>query len=282
MSIPAGESGVLTAHDGLKLKHVTFGERPATALLILVHGYGDHVGRHEHFVNYMTGKGWVVRAIDMRGHGQSEGPVGHVYRFDDYLLDLDRFVRLVTEEDQDIPTFLVGHSQGGLIAIRYVLNYGADKLRGVVLSAPFLGLTMEIPALKAMAGRLMSSIWPTFSLPKGMVDEHLTHDEECLEHTYKDELYGRVATARWFTEMTAAREDTHRRAAEFRAPVLALFAGDDRIVSTESAKEFYGRIASEDRTSIDYEGLFHELLRERPKDREQVFGDISSWVEKRL
>src|SRR3954469_24151488 len=58
----------------------------------LLHGYGDHCGRYEHFYQWMAQRGVACFGFDFRGHGRSEGKRGFVARWEEYLDDLNVFL----------------------------------------------------------------------------------------------------------------------------------------------------------------------------------------------
>ena len=83
------------------------------AVIALVHGYGDHGGRHAWFGEDMAARGYAVYAYDLRGHGQSTGTRGQIKRFDDYLDDTAIFLDEVRRRQPGKPLVLLGHSLGG-------------------------------------------------------------------------------------------------------------------------------------------------------------------------
>ena len=63
-------------------------------------------------------------------------------------------------------------------------------------------------------------------------------------------------------------------------PVLLQQAGEDNAVIPEKNNEFFENIASADKTWKLYDGLYHEIHEE--PERDQVLGDLYSWLNKRL
>src|SRR5919112_5126271 len=105
-------------------------------LVVLVHGYGEHIGRYAHVADALVARGCEVVGPDHRGHGQSPGEPALVEDFEPIVDD----VRAVVQDARgDLPVVMVGHSMGGLIAARYAQRHRED-LAGLVLSAPAVGL----------------------------------------------------------------------------------------------------------------------------------------------
>src|ERR1700737_4052747 len=86
---------------------------PAKALLVLAHGYAEHIGRYEHVANFFRGRGFAFYAFDQIGHGKSDGRRGYVNSFADYLADLKGIITFAQARERGLPTFLLGHSMGG-------------------------------------------------------------------------------------------------------------------------------------------------------------------------
>jgi len=77
-------------------------ERP-DALLVIVHGFGEHSGRYEGLARFFAHRGFAVHAYDQVGHGQSSGRRGHVDAFDWFHDDLERFLALARSEHPGLP-----------------------------------------------------------------------------------------------------------------------------------------------------------------------------------
>ena len=52
------------------------------AVVVLVHGHGEHVGRYDHVGEAFTKAGYALTAFDLRGHGRSDGPRGHTPNYE--------------------------------------------------------------------------------------------------------------------------------------------------------------------------------------------------------
>jgi len=82
------DSGTYTGKGGVEIFFQKWVVRKARAVLILVHGIGEHSGRYGNLLKSLSGKNISVFALDHRGHGRSEGKRGHVDSFMDYIYDL--------------------------------------------------------------------------------------------------------------------------------------------------------------------------------------------------
>ena len=101
------------------------------AVVIVAHGYAEHGGRYGNLIERLVPRGFAVYALDQRGHGRSEGPRGHVGRFAEFVADLHALRVRVEDEQRGKPLFLLGHSMGGLIVVRYLLSH-ASGISGVI------------------------------------------------------------------------------------------------------------------------------------------------------
>lgn len=103
---------------------------------LLVHGYGEHMGRYDHVGDTLRAHGAAVYGPDHIGHGHSDGERALITDFEHVVDDLHAVAEIAARPD--VPTVVIGHSLGGLIAARYAQRYGAE-LRALVLSGPVLG-----------------------------------------------------------------------------------------------------------------------------------------------
>jgi alpha-beta hydrolase superfamily lysophospholipase len=257
--------------------------RPASgawARLGLLHGYGDHSGRHLHAMRWLAGRGVVCHALDFRGHGLSEGRRGYVRRWEEYLDDLDAF--LATDELRPSPSegapFLLGHSHGALVLAAAGIRGGFDAA-GCILTAPYFRSSMHVPWPKVAAARLLTHVAPWAPVPNGLKDEWMSSDPSMVEESGRDPLVVRNATPRWYVTMLRAQEEVLRRAPEFRLPLLVLMGDRDPIADPAAADEFRRAAGSGDARLLRYPEYLHELLREA--EREVVLRAILEWLRDR-
>jgi alpha-beta hydrolase superfamily lysophospholipase len=272
------EEGFLHARDNLRLYWQRYTPPTPLATVAVAPGGGDHSGRYPGLTAALVRAGFEVELLDFRGHGQSDGRRWHIDAFSDYVGDLDVFMAHVRAGADGRRVFLVGHSQGGLIATSWALA-GRREISGVVLSSPFFRLAHEPPRLKVLGGRLAGAIVPWLPIATGLRMEDLTADEDMRRWTDADPLYGRTTTPRWFDEAMRAQREILPRAPTFSHPLLVLVGEADQIADPASARAFFDAAASPDKAFASYPGFRHELFNER--DAERPIAETVTWLRQR-
>jgi lysophospholipase len=272
--------GSLTGVARVRLQYRTWEVAGARAAIVVVHGLGEHSGRYEHFGVRMAGYGFSTFAFDQRGHGASEGRRGHVRAFDVLLQDLDRFRREVQGlADARTPLFLLGHSMGGLIALRYQEEYNT-VFDGAIVVAPWLATAMAVPRWKVTLAAAVSKLLPALPFSNGIRPEDLSHDPDSVDAYRADpRVHGHI-TPRLFVEASAAMGLVLQRADQLRDPLLFLIPGDDRVVDAQKGLQFARQLPAELTTIKLYPGMFHEVLNE--VDRQLPMRDIRDWIAARI
>jgi alpha-beta hydrolase superfamily lysophospholipase len=253
-------------------------EAPRRGVVALMHGYGEHSGRYDHVAGALVRCGYQVLAIDARGHGRSSGRRGHIEHFDAHVDDLALLVRRAHDRWPGLPLFVLGHSNGGLITLRYALRRPRE-VAGFVVSSPLCKVALAVPAAKELAGRIASRVWPTLSIPTGLDAAYVSHLEEVVRAYRRDPLVFGTTTVRWYTEAQHAMADLAGRAHTLDQPFLFLVAGADRIVEPQATRRVFHGLASSEREIEVYGDLYHEILNEaRWRD---VLRRAVLWMERR-
>ena len=272
--------GNFSGEDGLTIFYRKYEAEGENARMIIAHGLGEHSGRYDTVVSRLLPRGISVWAADHRGHGQSDGLRGHVSSFYQYVDDLHSLVALSRDTlPSDAKIFLLGHSLGGLIALRFAARF-PEVVDGVIISSPSLGLPEKLPAVKACIGRIMSSVWPTLSLANGLDASKLSHDEGVVRAYLDDPLVHNRVTARWFTEFIRAMEAARRSGPMIKDPLLMQLAGDDYLTSAAASERFFEGLPLADKTLYVYKDLYHEIYNETEEERKRVLDDLDAWLMK--
>ncbi|HEU4390775.1 MAG TPA: alpha/beta hydrolase [Blastocatellia bacterium] len=267
----------LTTRDGARLyvrKHEA--ERPR-AELILVHGFGEHSGRYGPLTMYLVDRSYSVTAYDQRGHGQSDGLPGYIDRFDAYGEDLESVIATVRSRTEQ-PLFIIAHSMGSLVALRY-LALGSSVIAGAVLSAPLLAVAVKVPAHKVMIARVGAHVAPRLRLDNEIDPAVLSRDPEVGRAYASDPLVHHVVSPRWFAEAKAAMEQAITSAPDVRVPLLVMHGSDDRLASVDATKRTFPRLGSQDKQLEIYDGYYHELFNE--PEKQEIYNTVVEWLDAR-
>ena len=248
----------VTGHAGEIAVH-TWPNLEARWLAVLVHGFGEHLGRYEHVAAALADAGALVVGGDLAGHGGSDGPRALITDVDALAGDVRTVVRTVGTE---LPTVLIGHSVGGLVAARYAQLHGAE-LAALVLSAPVLGT------------------WHGLDVASG---EEVPVDPEALS---RDPEVGKAYSADplvWHDKIGRPTLEALERgldAVSFGPPLgdlptLWLHGDADRIVPVADTRAGTDRIRGLGFTERIYPGARHEVFNET--NRDEVLADVVAFV----
>ena len=265
--------------DGIELvMHFWEPSGPPRAVVALVHGQGEHMGRYTHVARAMTEAGFAFAAYDLRGHGLSGGKRGHTPSYSSHMDDMEEFLEAVEGRYSGIPRFLYGHSLGGGLVLNFCLRNGPE-LRGVIVTSPWLELAFAPPKSQITLARIMNRLYPGLVQHSGLETAALSHDPQVIADYENDELVHDRITARQFFEVHNAGLWALDHAGEWVLPLLLMHGSADRITSHEASRTFAERAKGE----VEYRtwvGLFHELHNEPEKAR--VVQTMVDWVGARL
>ena len=267
----------LESADGTRLyaNQQDTGRKPLAHVLIF-HGYGEHLGRYHEVMDWFVEQNYKPWAIDFRGHGRSAGHRAYTERYDLYLQDAQALVDHVKQEQGDLPVFLLGHSQGGLIGLR-ALQEGVGEYKAAILSAPAMRVALEANPIKVAAGKLLSKLLPKLNLPPEIPNDYLCRDPERVAAYGADPLVNHCVNCRWFTEFLEAQETGFKLAGNVSTPTLVVHPTADQIISPHSVLELYEALGSPDKKLMKLDGYYHEPLNE--PDRREVFDEMFAWLE---
>ncbi|MBC7792247.1 MAG: lysophospholipase [Clostridia bacterium] len=265
-----------TSADGTPLSaHRWSPEGSAKAALLVIHGYADHAERYREIAIAMADLGIDTTAVDMRGHGRSAGQRGYINAFSEYHADVE--AARTAMASGELPFFVLGHSNGGLIALDWV-SQNHPQLRGLVVTNPYVARGMHVPLVKLAAGHVLGRLVPHLSIPSGIDPAGLTHETKFVEAYRRDPQVFTTASAGWFREATRAQYRVmHLRNLE--SPLFYVHSDSDPIASPSANAELAAKLKSPDKTILVRRGELHEVLNET--DRKGLFQQIGSWILKR-
>ena len=269
--------------------------------IFIFHGMLEHHARYIELTQYLTKNGFDVYVPDLRGAGaksDSYGTYGHLTPNEGFNRVIEDAVALIRSVDDTLPTFVLGHSFGSLVARRLGQVLG-HELAGVIAVAPppHAGLAGRIgqlaikQTLKSKGDDYRSRFFERLLFGRyNLKFRHARTDSDWLSSVpeevdaYANDLYcGGLPTLGFLYEVTGASLDVTRteRIHEHpkSLPLLLLYGNDDPVVQDgEGITGIRNRYeaAQIDVTSYAYENARHEILRERQRD--QVWSDLTAWM----
>lgn len=238
-------------------------------VVLLVHGYGEHIDRYEHVAAALNADGAAVYGVDHLGHGRSEG---ERVVFDDVEKVVDD-VRLLAdrarEEVPGVPVVLVGHSMGGLIGARYLQRY-SDEVACGVLSGPLLSSAGFLDPLLAAP-----------QIPDTPLDPAtLSRDPSVGEVYAADPLIWHGPFKRPMLEALKASTEAVAAGGRFGVPALWVHGEDDQIVPIEATRTVWESVRGAGAQEKSYPGARHEIFNET--NQGEVLADVVAFVNQHL
>lgn len=250
------------------------------ALIVIVHGIAEHSGRYAHVAEYLCQSGYAVGAFDLRGHGRSQGKRAYIQSFDDLLDDLQYFLQRATEKASQGSIFLLGHSLGSGIVVKYLIDRPLDGIRGALLSGPMIMVGESVPPILVKVANVLGTLTP--NLPVLQLDQDtVSRDPDVVERYDSDPMNfrGKLA-ARTGAEINRTFQYLQANLKRISLPLLIMQGGADRLVNPAGSRLLYEHSTSTDKTLKIYEGLYHEILNE--PEKEQVMAEMVVWMGARI
>ena len=251
------------------------------ALIVPVHGLGEHTGRYIHVGKAMAAAGYALAGFDLRGHGKSGGARGHSSSLSAYMQDIRQFLDLMAQRYTELPRFLYGHSLGGLLSLSYAIQYGAD-LKGVIVTGAALRSSLQEQKAKLMMAKLLGTFMPTMTIQSGLDPTTISRDQGVVNAYVSDKLVHYNTSLGFGKAALSAIDLCFARAGEFTPPLLIMHGTADKLTYPSGSEDF-ARLASEHNKDVTlklWDGLYHELHNE--PEKAEVFKVMVEWVGKRL
>jgi len=246
----------------------------ARAVVVLVHGFGEHSGRYQdNVIPMLLAANVAVITYDNIGHGKSSGKRGHCPSYDSLLNILDTVIEKAKKLFPDLPVFLYGHSMGGNL----VLNYSMRRtvwFAGIVATSPYLRLAFQPPKWKMTLGKLMLKIMPSIILPSGLEAKGISRIQSEVEKYRNDSLVFDTISPMYSFPVMDAGEWAIKNAGILNSNTLLLHGTGDQIIDYKATKEFHQKA---NRTTLKlFEGGYHELHHDLCK--EEMLTVIKEWL----
>ena len=275
-ALPPASSGWFEACDGVGLYwRVWVPAGMPLAVVVVHHGICEHGERYADAVRLLVHAGYVVYAHDARGHGRSEGRRSTFDRFEQLPIDLESFLTQVVYPSHEVPTFLLGYSLGGAVAVAHAISH-QDALAGAVVIGSALGRGADFSRIQTGLAAILSAVVPRCPLIR-MRPETMTTDTDVVGSYEADPLiyHGRL-DARFVGEMAKAMRCLPTQFQRLRLPLLLIHGADDVTANPEGSRGLHEGASSTDNTFVVYPGRRHDVLHE--PGHEQVMADVVAWL----
>jgi len=246
------------------------------AVLCLLHGIGEHAGRYDKIGMFFRESQCAMVAVDLRGHGKSPGKRGHAAPREALFEDIDALVAFAGKIYPDAPIYLYGHSMGGNIGLDYRRRgAGRHRLKGYIITAPWLTLYNKLPAILIGFARVLSRIKPDFLMNTGLSAKDLAHIKSEVQAYVADPLvHGKISVLTAINGLDAA-EQILLKAPDCSSPLLLMHGTEDRICTVEGSR-IVRRLEGERSSLIEWEGFYHEIHNE--KEGREVLIAMQNWI----
>lgn len=289
-----------------KLSHFSSPKKPVASILIL-HGMAEHQKRYYMFAKYLVDQGFDVYLYDHRGHGTDKklSELGFFAPSKGYQLVVEDAIHIseyIEQNNRSNKFFLMGHSMGSAIARNIIQTY--DKYSGVILSG-----TMNPPGFMVKYGLLLSSMVKKLKGAKHIspyisnklnggkkytrLSDRTAFDWLSRSHTVvgayiHDPYCGFTCTASFYHDMLKLISFSERKnlmkQTKKELPLFVISGEKDPVGSygkdIKKLLSVYKKIGLTNVTSKLYPDCRHELLNEL--NNEEVYSDISHWINKRI
>ena len=265
--------GSIRSADGTRLAYRAWPVDGASLAFAVVHGLGEHSGRYERFARGMAPYQMSTFALDLRGHGRSEGQRGHVDSWSQWVDDTAAFVEHVEAETgrEVVP---LGHSFGGAAMLSTVRSGKLRKAKRFVVSSPALKLRVKVPAWKSMLGTVASRIAPRLAMSNEVDPSTVSRIPEVVDAYRSDPLVHSKISSRLYAEWAKAAAENLERAADISLPFLIVAGSADPLIDPAGSEELHRRAPSSELRML--EGRYHEPFNDLGSD--EAFRLIAEWL----
>ncbi|MEM9599571.1 MAG: lysophospholipase [Pseudomonadota bacterium] len=263
----------LRSGDGLSLHARHWAAQHPHATLALVHGFGEHSGRYGDMGRYLAEHGVNVFAVDLRGHGKSEGKRGVIRRYDDFRSDLAALLDHARHHHKTGPLVLFGHSMGGGIVLDHGLR-PSPEVDGIIASAPLIAPAETVPAFQRRLITALSKLFPTLAMKQPIVGAKISSLPAEQAAYESDPLNHNQLGLRTAVEIIETGERLSETARDWSLPLLMMHATTDQLTDFGASQTFGADARADFRAFNDVE---HELHNDRT--RAQIYQAMTGFID---
>ncbi|XP_047308862.1 caffeoylshikimate esterase-like [Impatiens glandulifera] len=290
------ETFILNKH-GKKIFTQTWSPDPTIsttrALVAMIHGYTDESSWFMQLTAVALAQaGFHTVALDLQGHGFSEGHQGHVPDIGPLVEDCrEVFNSARLAQPPNLPAFLYGESLGGAIAILTCIDkLGCHHYRdwdGMVICGAMCGVSKKLRPPRPVEMLLplaafMAPKWNIIITKPPASKSYKERWKKLLVKRRPNKPKNEKPTAASALELLKVCDYISGNGRRIEVPLLMIHGGDDKICEPESARVVYESASSKDKTLRIFEGMWHQFIGESNDRVEEVFGVILAWIVERV
>ncbi|MEW4567946.1 alpha/beta fold hydrolase [Tautonia sp. JC769] len=266
--------------DGYSI-HVTrwSPETDPRASCVILHGVQSHAGWYHGLGRFLAEAGIEAHFPDRRGSGSNQEERGHCPSSGRLIEDVIEICRAVRDDRPELPVILGGISWGGKLVVTAAARQ-PGLIDGIALICP--GLEPRVGVSRSERLRIAAAFFINrkahFPIP--LADPALfTANPDAQRFIANDPLSLRTATAGLLAASTFLDRKARRAPSRVEQPCLLMLAEHDRIVNNDRTRDYVQRLASADKTVIEYPDAHHTLEFEPEPGR--YARDLVDWIEAR-
>lgn len=257
----------------------------AIGVVCLIHGIGEYAGRYDRVAAAMNEKGIAVVSMDLRGHGISFGTRGHCAPRKKVLEDIDDLISYAEQNYPEKPLILYGHSMGGNIVMDYRKRGECNnKLKGFIVSAPWVELVRSVSGPLYVAVRGFSKLAPSMTISSGVSEKELGNKKSVGDYEKNPLNHKRIslqcAVDGFVTGKKMAKGTLEDNGGAKGVPMLLMHGTEDKICSVNGSRKV---AAVEDCQYVEWPGLFHEIHNGGAESTgDEVISKMLEWIQEVL
>lgn len=270
---------------------------------VVVGGFRESIEKYFEVTRDLLNRGIDVWLVDWRGQGGSDRYLkndpqkSHHEGYDEQIATLHQFTQQIVKKE-DKPLFLIAHSMGAHIGLRYLKEH-AGVFTAAALSSPMIDIhTMGIPGWLARQ-------WVRAANAMGGLEEYIpggapwneareifekndrtndrSHFESWINYLAKNpDLQMGSPTYGWlhhtFESIEVLKNPTYL--ASINTPVLIGLAGNDKVVIKERTKEAAAFLPS--CKLVDFPSAKHEIWMEQENVRNAWLPAVASFIDEQI